>query len=226
MTILKKRWTLLILTGFVLATLGGLYTTLSAQSALQPMPVRQISSYTEKSEEDANLPGASDECSSLPGHLFSPHLSMTEEPCAQFATSILALTDIHGLFLCEAGHTVQSFRISIGKNGVGKKMDGDFKTPLGTYNLEQPRPHRKFHRQITIDYPTARQRQLGYSGSAIEIHAPTRLTCRLGFINLFVDWTDGCLAVGNDYEIDEIADWITKHPKAQIHILENLEPIP
>ena len=143
----------------------------------------------------------------------------TEDPCAGRGTAVLLLTSSHELRLCEAGATHRLWRVALGSGGVGKTREGDRKTPLGTYPLGVPRPSPRFGTFIPIGYPTPEQARLGYTGSAIGIHGPLRASRGLGFLNVLVDWTLGCVAVESDPAIQEIAEWVRKNAAATAVIL-------
>lgn len=124
---------------------------------------------------------------------------------------LLVETSKHALTLCEAGNSVETFSVRIGKNGTGKTREGDGKTPLGLYGLGEPRPSAAFGTFVPVDYPTADQRSAGYTGGAIGVHGPHRGVRWAGsLVNLF-DLTDGCVGIATDAEMDRIADWIRAH---------------
>lgn len=90
------------------------------------------------------------------------------------------------------------FYTSIGDNGVGKRRDRDRRTPLGVYFVVDELDTRPLHPSygpaaFPLDYPNARDRQLGRTGGGIWIHGvlpgagprPPRDT-------------DGCLALPNE----------------------------
>ncbi len=92
--------------------------------------------------------------------------------------------------------------------GVGKRCVGDKKTPLGEYELGQPKQSGKFRFFIPIKYPNAEQSSKGYTGGNIGIHGPHRGSPWLGKDSAKVDWTHGCIAVGTDEDIIEVAQWV------------------
>jgi murein L,D-transpeptidase YafK len=103
------------------------------------------------------------------------------------------------------------YPVSIGKKGVGKKKKGDNKTPLGKYALGKPRSSKKFHIFIPIGYPTAEQKQQGYTGSAIGIHGPSQPWRWLGGLNTLFNVTQGCVMVGHNEDIEEISAWASRN---------------
>src|SRR5262245_38553864 len=100
---------------------------------------------------------------------------------------------------CDEGRRTRAFRISIGRGGVDKRREGDYKLPLGRYRLGAPRPSKGWHLFVPIGYPTAQQRRSGYTGSAVGIHGLPR--CCQGPAITDTDWTFGCIALGTDDEL-------------------------
>jgi murein L,D-transpeptidase YafK len=115
------------------------------------------------------------------------------------------------LVLCENNKTFKSYKVSLGKNGVGKSKQGDLKTPIGSYSLGIPRPSNLFHTFIPVGYPTAQQASAGDTGGDIGVHGPKKTWAWLGHLTTAINWTQGCIALGTNEEIDEIADWIKKN---------------
>jgi L,D-transpeptidase catalytic domain len=127
---------------------------------------------------------------------------------------VVVSTDAHQLALCAAGRAEHLFNVRLGKGGVGKQRTGDGKTPLGRYPIEAPRGSASFGTFVPIGYPTAAQRQLGFTGSAVGIHGPHRSVRILGgLVNVF-DTTDGCVGLATDAEMATVAQWIRdRRPK-------------
>jgi murein L,D-transpeptidase YafK len=89
-----------------------------------------------------------------------------------------------------------------------KQIQGDHKTPEGSYVISGKNPGSRFHLSLRISYPNpvdrARAGKLGASpGGDIMIHGLGREFAFLGALQWRTDWTDGCVAVTNE-EIDEI----------------------
>lgn len=137
--------------------------------------------------------------------------------CAAAETS-LAIQG-HRLYLCQGGRVEQSFAISLGRGGLGKRSDGDGKTPTGTYPLGRPRKSSRFGLFIPVGYPTAAQRGQGFTGGDIGVHGPKRRWSWLGRAANLVDWTRGCIALNRDSEIAAVAEWVTRQRPQTIHIL-------
>ncbi|MFH0902541.1 MAG: L,D-transpeptidase family protein [Pseudomonadota bacterium] len=140
------------------------------------------------------------------------------ESCPSEGVSIVVATEARQMMLCEAGVAVREYRVSLGRKGTGKTRQGDLKTPLGTYDLGQPRLSRRFGIFIPVGYPTEEQKRHGYSGSDIGIHGPDRRLRFAGRLNGWIDWTRGCIAVTTDSAMAEIADWVRQKEARQVHL--------
>jgi len=138
------------------------------------------------------------------------------DPCAGRGTVLLVQVRQRVMSTCARGLRTGAYRVSMGQGGIGKQRAGDNKLPLGRYALGQPRASRGWHLFIPIGYPTAVQRKAGYTGSAVGIHGPPR--CCQGPTITDTDWTYGCLALGTDKELDQIAAWVKLERDAMILI--------
>jgi len=98
---------------------------------------------------------------------------------------------------------LKSYPFELGFAPTGHKtVEGDGKTPEGTYYINRRNPNSRYHLSLGISYPDANDwaaaRALGLSpGGDIFIHGTTN-----PFSNE-QDWTWGCIAVTND-EMEEI----------------------
>lgn len=122
------------------------------------------------------------------------------------------------LSVCERNRVVKEFRVALGTQGVGKKRQGDNKTPVGVYSLASPRSSERFGIFIPVQYPTQQQIYNGYTGGAIGIHGPTQRYRRFGSLRTFANWTQGCIALGSNDQISYIAKWVQHHPRARVYI--------
>jgi murein L,D-transpeptidase YafK len=136
----------------------------------------------------------------------SRHLATA--PCSSPPTQVIVLTQHHVLLLCENGQPVARFWVALGSGGIGKRSQGDRKTPLGTYSLGEPRPSTRFGTFIPFDYPTAGQRFQGFTGRNVGIHGPDRRLQWAGRANTRLDWTAGCIALSSDQEVEKVASWV------------------
>lgn len=149
----------------------------------------------------------------------SAPLQGPQDPCAFFLPSrVYVNSRTHRLYLCDSGRTQKSYNIAIGQAGRDKHQEGDNRTPLGTYPLTPARLSDQFGLFILVGYPTPAQIDAGYTGDSIGIHGPRRGTQCNGVGNVNADWTEGCVAVANDVFIEEIADFLLKHPGVQATI--------
>lgn len=113
------------------------------------------------------------------------------------------------LHLMSAGKAVRTYRIALGRNPVGHKLqEGDKKTPEGIYVVDGRNVNSSYHRSLHISYPSEadiqQARRSGVSpGGNIMIHGIRNGLGWLGPLHRVVDWTQGCIAVTNK-EIEEI----------------------
>jgi murein L,D-transpeptidase YafK len=112
------------------------------------------------------------------------------------------------------GNPIRSYRVSLGKNPVGDKLqEGDGKTPEGKYYIDTRNPESRYHLSLRISYPNKsdlwRAKRLGVDpGGDIFIHGlPNNKSWMSWKYNKQKDWTDGCIAV-NDKEIREIWEMV------------------
>jgi murein L,D-transpeptidase YafK len=125
----------------------------------------------------------------------------------------------HRLTVCEAGRAVIVAKVALGRGGLGKRTEGDGKTPVGRYPLGAPRPSEKYGQFIPVGYPTAAERAAGATGGNIGVHGPRRGARWLGAANTWIDWTRGCIAVATDAELAAVVAWVRAHPRAEILIV-------
>jgi murein L,D-transpeptidase YafK len=99
-----------------------------------------------------------------------------------------------------------------------KKMEGDRKTPEGTYHITAKRPHNKWSRFMALDYPTkedlakfeARKRRgevpaKASPGGGIGIHGTWP---HEGFVvDRYNNWTNGCIALKRE-DVEEIYNYV------------------
>ena len=104
------------------------------------------------------------------------------------------------------------------KNLNDKMMEGDRKTPEGTFRILSKRPHEKWHKMMMLDYPNKEswdkfnQRKSDGEipksakiGGGIAIHGtwPNDNIVVDGYTN----WTNGCVALKNE-DLDELETYI------------------
>lgn len=107
------------------------------------------------------------------------------------------------------GILLKTYKIALGKNPVGhKEIEGDCKTPEGTYTIDGKNPESAFHKNLGVSYPNKKDLEhaaaLGKSaGGDIKIHGLRNGRGYRAKFHRWKDWTAGCIAV-TDYEIDEL----------------------
>jgi hypothetical protein len=112
------------------------------------------------------------------------------------------------LWLCHEGAPEARIRVALGQSGLDKRRQADRRTPSGTYALGTPRASGRFGIFIPIDYPTPEQAARGLTGANIGIHGPPRGMTEPEYPTTAVDWTLGCVATGNDSDIEAIAQFV------------------
>ena len=113
------------------------------------------------------------------------------------------------LYLLNNQEVLKEYKIDLGFAPTGdKKVEGDGKTPEGTYVIDRRNPNSRYHLSVGISYPNAQDiaeaKALGASpGGEIFIHGEPNSLKELKRAKKTKDWTAGCIAVKND-EIEEI----------------------
>lgn len=113
------------------------------------------------------------------------------------------------MFLYSAGRVVKEYRISLGKNPIGHKLEqGDNRTPEGTYHIDWRNPESAFYLSLRISYPNdedvARARERGVNpGGMIMIHGLPNGKAHMVNTHRSTDWTNGCIALTNN-EMEEL----------------------
>src|SRR5690606_14005940 len=108
-----------------------------------------------------------------------------------------------------------------GRDPIGaKQLEGDNKTPEGTYRINDRNPNSDFHKNLGVSYPNADEvafaEQSGKSaGGLIKIHGLRNGRGFIGKFHRWKDWTRGFIAV-TDSEIDEL--YAAVQPNAILHI--------
>lgn len=126
----------------------------------------------------------------------------------------------HRMTLFSNNQPIRSYTVSLGRSSGDKIRQGDHKTPLGIYFVDELVPNSRFHLALHLSYPNAADRAQAKSlgldpGGNIEIHGLPKFFAWLGPLHHFIDWTDGCIAVTNP-EIEEIYPLIPLHTPVEI----------
>ncbi len=112
------------------------------------------------------------------------------------------------LYLLKNGDIFRTFKIALGIRPVGDKHhEGDFKTPEGTYRLDQRNPDSDFFLSIHVSYPNASDRREANAvgadpGGAIMLHGQPNEPTHSEAYYRTRDWTNGCVALSNSDMID------------------------
>jgi murein L,D-transpeptidase YafK len=126
------------------------------------------------------------------------------------------------LYLMDGGNIVRSYHVSLGLNPVGQKeRSGDFRTPEGSYRLEQRNERSDYFLSIRVSYPneTDLRRARAHrwdTGGSIMIHGEPNFLKHDPDYYLHHDWTDGCIAVSN---ADMLEIWMLVPDGVSIDIL-------
>jgi murein L,D-transpeptidase YafK len=137
------------------------------------------------------------------------------------ADRILIIKSLRTMELWSGGKVMKTYKVALGTVPVGPKhLEGDHKTPEGSYVIDAKNPQSQFHLSLHISYPSAvdRQRAAGLGarpGGAIMIHGLAKSFAYLGPLHRQTDWTDGCIAVTNA-EIEEIWKLVPVGTKVEI----------
>ena len=108
------------------------------------------------------------------------------------------------LSLVSHGHTVKTYRVSLGHHPLGKKeREGDGRTPEGSYYIDLRKDKTCCYRSLEISYPNAQDRKQAAArsfnpGGLIMVHGLGRGFGWVGKLQRLYDWTDGCVAVTNE----------------------------
>jgi murein L,D-transpeptidase YafK len=130
-------------------------------------------------------------------------------PIDAHADRVIVMKKDRTLTLMNGDKVLKVYKVALGGEPVGaKRMEGDHKTPEGTYVLDRRNPRSKYYRSIHISYPSEedreRARKSGVSpGGDVMVHGLPNGFGWLGAAHRTKDWTDGCIAV-TDQEMDEI----------------------
>lgn len=129
-------------------------------------------------------------------------------------TSIVVNKGARKMYLLNGTNILREYKVDLGFAPVGDKtIEGDGKTPEGTYLIDRRNPYSRFHLSLGISYPNRSDRSaaraLGKSpGGDIFIHGePNNAKDRKRAARV-QDWTAGCIAVSNE-EIEEIYAMVT-----------------
>lgn len=104
---------------------------------------------------------------------------------------------------------LHTYAISLGAHPIGhKQMEGDERTPEGTYAIIFKNEHSRYHLSLKLSYPSDQDKKVAENkglnpGGDIMIHGLPNGLGFIGKLHTWWDWTDGCIAVTNQ-EIEEV----------------------
>lgn len=137
---------------------------------------------------------------------------------------LVSKTDRKIYFLHE-GKVTFVFTSAFGDGQGAKILEGDERTPEGTYFISSKNIHSDFHKSLGVSYPNAYD--LSYAkkynvspGGAIMVHGMSnKITLAQNIIvanaiNL-TNWTQGCMAVRND-QIDSVFPFVNEGTPIEI----------
>jgi len=130
-------------------------------------------------------------------------------------TGIVVSKSDRRMYLVHHGRVLKRFRVDLGRAPAGpKRIEGDGRTPEGTYVIDRRNPDSRFHLSLGISYPSEDDRALAAAmgrppGGDIFIHGRNGRGGRL-------DWTEGCIAV-TDREMEEIYAMVRVGTPITIH---------
>lgn len=129
--------------------------------------------------------------------------------------------------LYDANDWVVQWPCTFGSDDLGDKfVQGDKRTPEGTFTILSKKPHAKWHKFMLLDYPTALDRKkFADRKKAGIIPANAKIGGSIGIhgtwpheefaIDNLQNWTQGCISMRNDH-LDELYDMITVGTKVYV----------
>jgi murein L,D-transpeptidase YafK len=120
-----------------------------------------------------------------------------------------------------------TYPVVFGNKSLGDKMmEGDRKTPEGSFRIVSKRPHDRWHKILVLDYPTKeswekfnKRKAQGLIPKSAKIGGGIALHGTWPNDNIVVDdytnWTQGCVSLRNN-DLDELYPFL--HPGTRIMI--------
>jgi murein L,D-transpeptidase YafK len=71
------------------------------------------------------------------------------------ADRIIIVKSKHSMVLMANGKPLRSYRVALGKADGAKERQGDHKTPVGQYVIDQKNAQSRFHLALHVSYPNA-----------------------------------------------------------------------
>jgi murein L,D-transpeptidase YafK len=130
-------------------------------------------------------------------------------PAGKEIDSLVVLKAERHLYVYSKSQLLKIYKIALSDKSIGgKEIEGDRKTPEGSYYITDKNPNSGYHKNLGVSYPNQKDidyaQKLGKSpGDNIKIHGIRNGMGFLGKFHRWRDWTLGCIAV-TDAEIDEL----------------------
>ncbi len=141
----------------------------------------------------------------------TPYLFDPRHPDKNIVTVLISKSK-YSLTLIDAnGQWISSYPVVFGSKDLGDKMmQGDRKTPEGTFHIVAKRKHEKWNRFISIDYPNAESiEKFNIRKAEGLIPANAKIGGEIGIhgvwphedyaIDQYQNWTEGCISTKNNY---------------------------
>lgn len=139
-------------------------------------------------------------------------MALSLNACSKFkryngpeVTRVVVMKTDRKMYLLHGTEILKTYDVDLGFDPAGhKEIEGDGRTPEGSYFIDRRNPNSNYHLSIGISYPNeediAYARKMGKSpGGNIFIHGgPTLIRDKKK-----ADWTAGCISVTNK-EIEKI----------------------
>jgi murein L,D-transpeptidase YafK len=128
----------------------------------------------------------------------------------QKADKVVVYKSERKMELLYRGSAIRTYEISLGDSPVGhKEMQGDERTPEGDYVIDYRNPNSHYHLSLHISYPDKKDKESARKkgvkpGGLIMIHGLPNKFAWAAKLFAGRDWTDGCIAVNDNNQIEEI----------------------
>lgn len=130
------------------------------------------------------------------------------------------------LNLIKDDKVVKTYKVSLGRQPKGRKMDKDDKrTPEGTYKVRRKLSSSDFHNSLLLNFPTPEEKADADArgidlGNHLCIHGMrsylSYLPSFMQKLHSWIDWTAGCIALSNT-EIEEIFEEVEEDTPVVIY---------
>ena len=140
-----------------------------------------------------------------------PTLFDPKHPEKNIVTVLISKSKYSLTLIDATGQWISSYPVVFGSKDLGDKMmQGDRKTPEGTFHIVSKRKHEKWNRFISIDYPNAESIEKFNIRKAEGLIPPNaKIGGEIGIhgvwphedyaIDQYQNWTEGCISTKNNY---------------------------